>query len=80
VDMIGISFMSGGQVSVTTGLMAELRRSGAADISVVVGGTIRRFDVPQLEAAGVQRIFRGGETLESVVEAYGSLARRVAER
>ena len=75
VDVIGVSFMSGGQVDVTQRLMELLRAEGHDDLPVVVGGTIRPFDVPELEAAGVKRIFRAGETLGSVVDAFWSLAR-----
>jgi methylmalonyl-CoA mutase C-terminal domain/subunit len=74
VDIIGISFMSGGQVAVTQQLMSLLREEGHGDLPVVVGGTIRPFDVDALEAAGVRRIFRGGEALHSVAEAFARLA------
>ena len=74
VDVIGISFMSGGQVDVTHRLVEALRDAGHENIPVIVGGTIRPFDVPALEQARVRAIFRGGETLAAIVEAF----RRVA--
>jgi methylmalonyl-CoA mutase, C-terminal domain len=74
VDVIGVSFMSGGQVDVTTAMVQALEAAGHERLPVVVGGTIRPFDIPQLEQAGVQAIFRGGETLASVVETFSSLA------
>lgn len=74
VDVIGVSFMSGGQVEVTTEMVAALNAAGHEQLPVVVGGTIRPFDVPMLEQAGVRAIFRGGETLASVVETFASLA------
>ncbi len=77
VHVIGLSFMSGGQVDVTEQVATLLREAGA-DIPIVVGGTIRPFDVPQLEALGVARIFRGGEKLSSVAEAFHALARERA--
>ena len=75
VDVIGVSFMSGGQVDVTQRLRETLRKEGHPGLPVVVGGTIRPFDIPELEVAGVRSIFRGGETLASVVEAFDSLAK-----
>jgi methylmalonyl-CoA mutase, C-terminal domain len=75
VDVIGVSFMSGGQVDVTQRLHRTLREAGHEDLPVVVGGTIRPFDLPELEQAGVKAVFRGGETLASVVERFESLAR-----
>jgi methylmalonyl-CoA mutase C-terminal domain/subunit len=76
VDVVGLSFMSGGQVEVTRRLLELLNEDGQPEIPVVVGGTIRPFDVPELEDAGVKAIFRGGETLVSVVETFAQLARQ----
>lgn len=74
VDVIGISFMSGGQVDVTSRVVELLRDRGSSDVPVVVGGTIRPFDVAPLEAAGVAAIFRGGEKLESIARTFRELA------
>lgn len=80
VDIIGISFMSGGQVAVTQAIVAALNAVGRADLPVVVGGTIRPFDVEGLEAAGVRAIFRGGESFAKVVEMFRDLAQEARER
>jgi len=74
VDVIGVSYMSGGQVHVTQALMELLREAGREDVPVVVGGTVRPFDVAPLEAAGVKAIFKGGERLEAMVEQFTRLA------
>jgi methylmalonyl-CoA mutase cobalamin-binding domain/chain len=74
VDVIGVSFMSGGQVEVTKELFRSMQELGVADIPVVVGGTIRPFDVEELEGAGVKAIFRGGESLDSIVKTFADLA------
>lgn len=74
VDVVGLSFMSGGQVDVTTQVIEGLRDRGAHDVPVVVGGTIRPFDVLPLEDAGVAAIFRGGEKLSSIAETFRRLA------
>ena len=75
VDVVGLSFMSGGQVETTQLVFAEFERRGVADLPVVVGGIIRPFDVPPLEAVGVKAIFRGGAPLADVVTAFGKLSR-----
>lgn len=75
VDVIGISFMSGGQVETTQKIMAELRKQQAADLPVVVGGIIRPFDEPPLKETGVQHIFRGGAPLSDVVATFEALSR-----
>jgi len=74
VDVIGVSFMSGGQVEVTKELFRSMRELGVGDIPVVVGGTIRPFDVEELEGTGVKAIFRGGEPLDSIVKTFADLA------
>ncbi len=75
VDVIGLSFMSGGQVETTQKIISELGRRGVADLPVVVGGIIRPFDEPPLEAAGVREIFRGGAPLSDVVDTFRRLSR-----
>lgn len=79
VDVIGLSFMSGGQVETTQKIVAELERREVADLPVVVGGIIRPFDVPPLEEAGVKAIFRGGAPLAEVVATFGQLSRAYRE-
>ncbi|MDE2303681.1 MAG: cobalamin-dependent protein [Sphingomonadales bacterium] len=74
VDVIGLSFMSGGQVETTQLVIGELERCDVADLPVVVGGIIRPFDIAALEAAGVKAIFRGGAPLADVVAKFGELA------
>ena len=75
VDIIGLSFMSGGQVETTQKIVAELKRRGLEDLPLVVGGVIRPFDVPPLEEAGVREIFRGGAPLADVVATFQRLAK-----
>ena len=59
----------------TEKIVAELRRRDVADLPLVVGGTIRPFDIPPLEAAGVKAIFRGGAPLSDVVDSFRRLSR-----
>jgi methylmalonyl-CoA mutase C-terminal domain/subunit len=75
VDVIGLSFMSGGQVETTQKIVAELKRREVPNLPIVVGGIIRPFDVPPLEEAGVREIFRGGAPLADVVAAFARLSR-----
>lgn len=75
VDIIGVSFMSGGQVETTGKIIDELERRGIGDMPVVVGGIIRPFDVEPLESAGVKAIFRGGAPMADVVTTFETFAR-----
>jgi methylmalonyl-CoA mutase C-terminal domain/subunit len=80
VDVVGVSFMSGGQVDVTQRLRTALTEEGHDDLPVVVGGTIRPFDIPKLEQSGVRAIFRGGEPLATVIDSFRELARETRGR
>ena len=80
VDVIGISFMSGGQVATTQAVAKALAAARRSHLPVVVGGTIRPFDVEGLQEAGVCAIFRGGERLDKVVECFRELARAARVR
>jgi methylmalonyl-CoA mutase, C-terminal domain len=80
VDVIGVSFMSGGQVDVTQRLRTALTEEGHDDLPVVVGGAIRPFDIPKLEQSGVRAIFRGGEPLATVIDSFRELARETRGR
>jgi len=66
VDIIGISFATGGQVKVTQNVMRLLKEKGMEDVPVIVGGTIRPFDFQALNDAGVRGIFRGGDSLDKI--------------
>ena len=79
VDVIGLSFMSGGQVETTQKIVAEMERRGVVDLPIVVGGIIRPFDVPSLEAAGVKAIIRGGAPLADMVATFAQLSRAYRE-
>jgi methylmalonyl-CoA mutase C-terminal domain/subunit len=74
VDVIGVSFMSGGQVHVTTELMQLLREAGNSELPVVVGGVIRPFDRDEILVQGVSAIVQGGEKMASIVEQFRTLA------
>ena len=60
VHVIGISTQSGGQKTLVPALIDELKKMGAGDIVVTVGGIIPSKDYKMLEAAGVKAIFGPG--------------------
>ena len=58
VDCIGLSILSGAHNVIVPRIMALLKERGAADILVVVGGTIPEQDIEGLKSAGVFRDLR----------------------
>ncbi|OBI40663.1 methylmalonyl-CoA mutase [Mycobacterium kyorinense] len=67
VAVVGLSILSGAHVALTTRTIEALRGADAADIAVVVGGTIPEADVPKLVAAGATAVFPTGTALEVLV-------------
>lgn len=67
VDVIGLSILSGAHLSICKQLRDELKKHGAGDLPVVVGGVIPRADWPLLAELGVKRVFGPESPLEEVV-------------
>jgi len=70
VDVVGLSILSGAHLTLTQRVLEGLRAQGAADIRVVVGGTIPPRDVERLRALGVERVFPMGTPLPDIVAAF----------
>jgi methylmalonyl-CoA mutase C-terminal domain/subunit len=67
VDVVGLSVLSGAHLGLTAKTLEALRRLGAGDIKVVVGGTVPRGDVQTLLAMGVSAVFPTGTPMESLI-------------
>jgi len=67
VDCIGLSILSGAHTVLVPRIAQLLAEARAADILLIVGGTIPTEDEPLLEAAGVAAIFGPGTPLENTV-------------
>ena len=74
VDVIGLSVLSGAHDLLCQRVVAELRKAGAEDIRVAVGGTIPAPDVPKLLAAGAWAVFPVGTPLPGIISAFQRLA------
>ena len=67
VAVVGLSILSGSHLALTTRTIAALHAADAADIAVVVGGTIPHADVPKLLSAGAAAVFPTGTPLDQLV-------------
>ena len=76
VQIVGLSILSGAHVALTRKTAEALRAAGAADVVLVVGGTIPQRDVPKLEAAGAAAVFPTGTEIDSMIESLRALAAR----
>lgn len=68
VDVIGLSVMTGGHLSICRKLLDLMAARGVAGKLVVVGGVIPKRDFPKLEAMGIRGVFPGGTPLERTIE------------
>jgi methylmalonyl-CoA mutase, C-terminal domain len=68
VAVVGLSILSGAHVALTVRTIEALRAADAADIAVVVGGTIPESDVPKLLEAGAAAVFPTGSSLDVLVQ------------
>jgi methylmalonyl-CoA mutase C-terminal domain/subunit len=67
VAVVGLSILSGAHLALTTRTIEALRAADAADIAVIVGGTIPQADVSKLQAAGAAAVFPTGTALDTLV-------------
>jgi len=73
VAVVGLSILSGAHLGLTTKVVEGLRAADAADIAVVVGGTIPQADVPKLLEAGAAAVFPTGTPLDQLVSEIRAL-------
>ena len=67
VAVVGLSILSGAHLALTARIVEGLRAAEAADIAVIVGGTIPSADVPRLESVGAAAVFSTGTPLDAIV-------------
>jgi methylmalonyl-CoA mutase, C-terminal domain len=68
VDCVGLSILSGAHNAIVPRITALLRDRNAAEILVVLGGTIPDQDAQLLKEQGVAAIFGPGTSLDAVVQ------------
>ena len=79
VAVVGLSILSGAHLALTRRTLEALKTAGAADIAVVVGGTVPAGDVPRLMELGAAAVFPTGTPLEVVVAGMRALTGVPAE-
>lgn len=72
-DVIGVSVLSGTQREVAAALLSEMEASGV-DVPVVIGGTILRREIPDLERLGISAVFPVGTPLQEIRGWFDQLA------
>ena len=77
VDVLGVSLLSGVQMTVFPKIFDALRKKGADDIIVIAGGVMPDEDVVALKKMGVKEVMLQDTPLPAIVE---TLRRLVTER
>jgi len=67
VDVVGLSILSGAHIGLTQRVVEGIRKAGADDMKVVVGGTIPASDVSRLIAMGAAAVFPNGTSIDELV-------------
>jgi len=77
VDVLGVSLLSGVQMTVFPKIFDQLRQNGAEDMIVVAGGVMPEEDVAALKTLGVREVMLQDTPPQAIVE---TLRRLVLER
>jgi len=67
-DAVGLSVLSGAHMTLFKRTIELLREQDAEDVVVFGGGIIPDEDIPELEKAGVAKIFTPGASLDEIVD------------
>lgn len=67
-DAVGISILSGAHMTLVPRILEGLRKEGADDVLVVVGGTIPTDDAAELKRQGVAEVFTPGVPTGAIVD------------
>lgn len=66
-DAVGLSILSGAHMTLVPRIMELLAAGDAADVLVIVGGTIPADDVGELRAMGVAAVYTPGAPVDDMV-------------
>jgi methylmalonyl-CoA mutase C-terminal domain/subunit len=67
-DAVGLSVLSGAHMTLFKRTLELLRENQVDDVVVFGGGIIPDEDIPELEKAGVAKIFTPGATMDEIVD------------
>ncbi|MFV0315884.1 MAG: cobalamin B12-binding domain-containing protein [Microthrixaceae bacterium] len=68
VDVVALSIMTSGQISIAEELIPALRTAGKSDVLVIMGGIIPEVDFEPLRKIGVHEVFLPGQPGSVVAE------------
>jgi methylmalonyl-CoA mutase, C-terminal domain len=79
VRAIGISFLGGGHLFYTGGLLQLMKEQGVTDVVLFAGGVIPPRDVEKMKRMGVGAVFTPGARRSAILETIDGLLREVLQ-
>lgn len=76
VDVIGLSFLSGGQLTYTPRIVGMMRENKLDDVLLLAGGVFPKEQIPLLKQMGVDEVFVGSSTSEAISYIHSNLGRK----
>jgi len=67
-DAVGLSILSGAHMTLFRRTIDLMQEHGVQDVVVFGGGIVPDEDIPELEKAGVAKIFTPGATMDEIVD------------
>ena len=67
-DAVGLSILSGAHMTLVPRVVDLLKKQGADDVVVTVGGTIPADDIPELKQLGVAEVFTPGASTQEIID------------
>ncbi len=67
-DAVGLSILSGAHMTLVPRVMDLLAAEGAGEVMVLVGGTIPKDDIAELQALGVAAVYTPGAPVQQMVD------------
>ena len=67
-DAVGLSILSGAHMTLVPRVMDLLTAEGAGEVMVLVGGTIPKDDIVELQALGVAAVYTPGAPVQQMVD------------
>ena len=67
-DAVGLSILSGAHMTLVPRISELLKKEGAEDVVLVVGGTIPNDDIQELKDMGVSEVFTPGAPVQGIID------------
>lgn len=80
VDVLGVSLLSGVQLTVFPKILTMLREKGADDMIVVAGGVMPDEDVVELKKMGVKEVMLQDTPPQAIIETLNRLVNERGQR